>query len=857
MKKSLKRSLYIILLFFLATIFIIVGVLSIFDAQYRQYQERVQSNNVIMSKIKHSIDSSFSVKWEKIHRVANRLDRLQPFEINDIASLLDDIYYETIDDNNMNNGAEYYVIDDDGYMYGRNGTERMRWNETKNLNLEPGEDIFILKYPPLGSNQDKQVIYITALKNTLVMKELNIKYVVTTEEMRNLDKMFDITNYGDNCLAFIMSIEGDYIYENQSGNDMAEGWNLLSFIEENLVFEYGNSYELFYKDLTEGKSGTSLVSYNGSKYYFSYTDLAIDKWISIVLVPEENIEAAAGSYSQNIFLDIVYVFVSGFCIITIIFYFMWRKTITKQKLAVEAERASNEAKTNFLSSMSHDIRTPMNAIIGLTEIALSRKDVPKDIQDDLKKINYSSAHLLTLINDILDISKIESGKMALSISEYSANEAITNIVSMIRPLVKSKEIDFRVNIHGEFREYIKGDILRVNQICINLLTNAIKYTHERGKVELDFYQEAIPNQNDKILKRIVVKDNGIGMSEDFQELMYNSFVRETDSRVNKVAGSGLGLAICKQMVQLMEGTIECESKMGVGTTFTVTVVQEKGKEDEVYELSNMKILIFDNDPKSLETLKEILERLKVIVEVIADYDEFILELEKESFPKYDGAFIELSFPDKSGLELSKSLLAHFGKDFPVILTSVYDMSDFNEEIKSAGIKWVMNKPYLYIDIYNKINEVILNNKDNQCEAKSMVEPMVDKLHLLVCEDNDMNWEVISAILNMYKVTTDRAENGKVCLDILSKASDNVYDAIFMDIRMPVMDGLDCTRRIRKSSKDWLKRIPIIAMTADAFAEDIQACLDAGMNKHISKPIELSKIIKILKEIESGYLINNN
>ena len=406
----------------------------------------------------------------------------------------------------------------------------------------------------------------------------------------------------------------------------------------------------------------------------------------------------------------------GLFILFVIDLFYLRHFYIKLKyLSKEAEKA-NRAKTDFLSAMSHDIRTPMNAIVGLTALTEKNIDNKDLVKEYNKKISSASNHLLTLIHDILDISKVESGRIALSPVSFSIVELFDNLINITEPMVKNKNIDFKFNTNIKY-EYLYADKLRINQVFINILSNAIKYTNSGGSINLDLIEEE--NDNLDYVKLIyIVSDTGIGMSKEFMEKMYEPFVRETDSRINNIEGTGLGLAITKKMVDLMNGMIECESEVGRGTKFTIT------------------------------------------------------------------------------LDIKK------------------DLSQDNNKINNSSND--------YSDIAN--------------------------MNILIAEDNDINYEIISEMLKMYDINTSRANNGLICLNMIKDSKENEYDLIFMDIQMPEMNGLEATKEIR-ALDNWAKNIPIIAMTADAFSENINECLSVGMNGHIAKPIDMNIVLKEIRRIK--------
>ncbi len=616
-------------------------------------------------------------------------------------------------------------------------------------------------------------------------------------------------------------------------------------------FEFYNSYndtdpesekELFER-ITSSTGSVSMIDSHGKKCILAFAPVdATCGWTLLGFVPAEDLNV----HKENWLLfgvvsaGLLILFLSDIC-----YMIFLNKRL--QATAREAESA-NKAKTDFLSTMSHDIRTPMNAIIGLTTIAEKNLGDVESTEESLRKISLASNHLLTLINDILDISKVESGKLKLSPLTFSIVETVENLVNISQPMIKEKNLEFSFHINKMEKEYLYTDQLRLNQIFINILSNAIKYTEPGGKVSVDLHEENSTEDNCVRLK-YVVADTGIGMSKEFIETMYQPFSRQVDSRVNSIQGTGLGLAITKQMVDLMGGTIECESEQGKGTTFTVLLdipVADRQRED--MKLEPVDVLIVDDDEVMLETAVDTLESLGASTEQACSGAEALgmIERRHHSGKDYDVVIVDWKMPEIDGLETIKRIRSEIDANIPVLLVSAYDWSDIEDKAKEAGAIGFVSKPLFRSTLYDKINDLIGK------EPKS-VEPEDDYsdlqgLKILVAEDIDINWEIISAMLSMFGIDADRAENGRVCVDMISAAEKGSYEMIFMDIQMPEMNGLDATRAIRKLENTWAASIPIVAMTADAFSENVTECINAGMNGHIAKPVDVKLVIKEIRRI---------
>ncbi len=515
------------------------------------------------------------------------------------------------------------------------------------------------------------------------------------------------------------------------------------------------------------------------------------------------------------------------------------------RAAVSSADRANRAKTDFLSMMSHDIRTPMNAIIGLTTIAGKNAEDPASVRENLHKIGLASNHLLTLINDILDISKVESGKLTMNPVTFSMVECAENLINISQPMVKEKNIDLNFRTNRFDHECLYADQLRLNQIFINLLSNAIKYTEPGGKVCVDMREE--PGETDKSVKlTYTVSDTGMGMSPEFMARMYQPFSRQTDSRVNSIQGTGLGLAITKKMIDLMNGTIDCRSEQGKGTTFTVTLdipIADRPAEDFV--LSHVKVLLADDDEILLDTAKDTLHSIGVEADTAKNGLEAVDMISGPG--DYQVIILDCKMPVMDGMEAARRIRAKIGDEVPILMISAYDKSDMEEAVKGVSINGFISKPLFRSKLYAKLSEVLGIESSGTSQEDDGAD--IAGMRILVAEDNDINWEIISMMLQMHGVESERAENGQVALERMARASQGEFNLIFMDIQMPVMNGIDATKAIRALDDPWASRIPIIAMTADAFSENVAACLAAGMNGHIAKPIDMKLVLKELRRIK--------
>ena len=663
------------------------------------------------------------------------------------------------------------------------------------------------------------------LLRVLPISELEQKWIFPQEEYENAE-------------LSMIDADGNYIIKDHS-------------FKNSNFFEFYRSYnsgdtsaqELFEK-ITSSTGSFSMYNSRGEKCILAYTPIASKaEWVLLSFMPmnELNVNTENWMLVGIVSVGLLILFVFD---LTVMLYF-------NQKLHAAAREAAfaNQAKTDFLSTMSHDIRTPMNAIIGLTTIAKKNLDDTESVRENLQKITLASNHLLTLINDILDISKVESGKLILSPQTFSIVEAVENLVNISQPMIKEKNIEFHFRISRMEKEYLYADQLRLNQIYINILSNAIKYTEPGGHVSVDMREDESKKPG-CVQLTYIVSDSGIGMSPEYMANMYQPFSRQTDSRVNSIQGTGLGLAITKQMVDLMNGTINCQSEPGKGTTFTVILdipIAERQREDMLLE--PMDVLIVDDDPILLETAADTLKSLGVTADC-AESASKALEMishRHETEQDYSIVILDWKMPDIDGIEMTRRIRSTVSPDIPILLISAYDRTDIEGAAKKAGANAFISKPLFRSTLYDTINDVLGTG------AKS-AEPENDYsdlhgMNILIAEDFDVNWEVISALLEMYGINTERAENGRICVEKIKSAAEGSYDLIFMDIQMPEMNGLDATKNIRALDDPWASSIPIIAMTADAFSENVTECLNSGMNGHISKPVDIKLVIKEIYRIK--------
>ena len=517
--------------------------------------------------------------------------------------------------------------------------------------------------------------------------------------------------------------------------------------------------------------------------------------------------------------------------------------------AVVRADAASVAKSQFLAQMSHEIRTPMNAVIGLTSIAKTEVRSPEKVADYLTKIEGSSRLLLSIINDVLDMSAIEGGKLKIDSAEFNFKALISNITTVFYEQARQKGITFEVRMNGVTEEKIIGDELRVNQILMNLLSNAIKFTPAGGEIDLMVLQAS--RSQDKVQLRFSVSDTGCGMSEEMMGRLFRPFEQESASTARKHGGSGLGLSITKKLAEMMGGTIQVKSTQGKGSVFTADipfkVTADSGKEVTPTSFSDIHALVVDDSLDSCEYSGILLERLGVRYEYVTSGEEALESLEnaEDQGDPYTLCLIDWRMPGMDGGELTQNIREIFGEEQIIIIVSAYDLNEVEASGKSAGSDYFIPKPLFQSTLFNALMK-ISGGDYTRVEAQHENQTYdFEGKKVLIAEDVALNMEVAVKLLNMVGIQVTCAEDGRQAVDLFAKAEAGTYDCILLDINMPVMDGYEAARAIRKYSRPDAKTIPIYAMTANAFAEDVTAALDAGMNGHIAKPIETKVLYRTL------------
>ena len=673
-----------------------------------------------------------------------------------------------------------------------------------------------------------------------------------------IDKSLPEGFYNQQATLYIMDTESERFVLKPEGMGMrsAGHLNLTDFYRANSIqdpnihaeveecLENGQDI-LFYHDIRGVKALNYMWAVNdGTIFLAGY-------------VPLEAIQREGRIVTYNI-IAVVASMLVAFLLCIYLYYRNWRqqdklreeqeqeRKIHSQQLseALRAAQIASESKTTFLSNMSHDIRTPMNAVLGFTTLLARDADNPAKVREYTKKITSSGQHLLSLINDILDVSKIESGKVVLNLEKFSLNDVVASVDAIIQPMAKAKRQSFHLEVNGVRHEYLLGDETRINQILINLLSNAVKYTPEEGHIWFRIIGlKQRSSQYERI--RIEVEDDGYGMTPEYLETIFDAFTRAENSTTNKVQGTGLGMAITKSIVELMGGTIEVRSEVNQGSLFLVELelrILEEHADRKFWENRGIRrVLAIIGDQECRENVRALVTGGGLEADMAASLEE-ALDLLAGS---RDFQLVLLDWEAFSGVQAASAIRA--ATPAPILLLAEYD-AEGTEAVLETGRTGVLAKPFFLSAFRQKVEELWSGG-----EPEPLQDTSLEGLRFLAAEDNDINAEILAELLSMEGADCEIVENGRLAVERFQQSAEGEFDAILMDVQMPVMNGHDAARAIRALPRDDAGSIPIIAMTANAFTEDEKASMDAGMSAHVAKPLDLGLLKKVIRQCRKDAL----
>lgn len=854
-----KRRSWSFLILILVNIILLSGAFLFYRRYTEAYQKSLREENLNnignLNKSSMAIVTAVLDSWNvKLNDFAEYTEHEetsyeQACDMLYISNSRKDIYFQLLDSSyqglqmTKDNNGNYLPV---SYTHPTYAVQQKAFDDVD----DDGNEIRFV--PEFTNDVTKRLVFAIYKHITLTDGEGNpeIYTLLLASDSDSVLAQFNNLNGYDGQSTVIIDSTGNYIIKNRDFTST----NFYQYIanSNDLSLDQMNAI----RNLVLKNSGGELL-YKNSKSaaqdcVFRYEKMAENDWYCITAVPESSFKLPEFNYNYIIYTVI-------FLIILLVLDITWLQ-LTNRMLRISARReaeASN-AKSSFMSRMSHEIRTPLNAVIGYNVIAKGELSAAHDeaqrrlaemrVMDCLTKSDIASKHLLTIINDVLDMSAIESGKIKVAHERFNFRSLITSLSTIFYSQAKTKGVNFEVIFDTLTEEWFTGDQMRTNQFLTNLLSNAIKFTPEGGSVKLHISQpEAMSNASHIHFE---ISDTGIGMTEEYLERIWAPFEQADSSISRRYGGTGLGLTITKNLVDLMNGNITVESELGKGTTFRVDLTFERTEQpsvNKVYDFSGINALVVDDDSCTCEYISQLFVRCGAHCHAVSSGEEAISAFKKSvgSNMPYTVCLVDWRMPKMDGIETIKRLRELFVKDIPIIVITAYDLTEISETAAEVGVDMFVEKPLFQSSLFDLLANISGKIVPEKFEMNSKFD--LNGTHVLLAEDNTMNMEIAKRILQSAGVTVDSAWNGKEAVEAFEKAPCGTYSAILMDVHMPIMDGHTATKAIRNSLHPDAKTVPIIAMTADAFAENVAQALEAGMNDHISKPIDINVLFDTIKK----------
>ena len=860
----------VLILSLLLTYFLMTGTMnSINDASEQEALALLTENAVQMNNI---IKNQLTSNWKQIDTVCMGLEHLESHSVNEVVSFLQDASTDAYD---------MLLLSGEGNFLDRSGQQGVKQISKDLLPLMRGEDRILL----LRQNKDTDILTFGKRIKPLSVGAEKMEYLFVYYKLDSYLGLLKMESFGGNGRIRIIDSRGTTLLHSDNLPDSENRYLFFGTFKnaEFLRHDIVKDSDSFREYVLSEKSDAIHVKLNsGEDEIISFARIPDTDWHIVISIDQSLVMGtrllSVEKIGRTSMLAVMLIVLFALLAIFVVVYQSQRQTEAQNKeleklneqlrvnnTSLEEARhlaeqsflvaeEANKAKSTFLSNMSHDIRTPMNAIIGFTTLAASNIDNQEKVKDYLSKILSSSNHLLSLINDVLDMSRIESGKIYLEEQEANLSDILHDIKTIITGQIHAKQLELYMDVMDVTDEDVYCDKTRLNQVLLNLLSNAIKFTPAGGTVSVRVAQ--LPNAPEGSgLYEIRVKDTGIGMSQQFAKRIFEPFERERTSTVSKIQGTGLGMAISKNIIDMMGGTIEVHTEQDKGTEFVIRVAlrlqPERRSAEKIKELEGLKALVVDDDFNTCDSVTKMLVQVGMRSEWTLFGKEAILRAKQsiELGDAFHAYIIDWRLPDMNGIEVTRQIRA-LGDETPIIILTAYDWSDIEAEAKAAGVTAFCSKPMFMSDL----RETLLAALGQQKAESGSILPHVNdafrfkEKRLLLVEDNELNREIALEILGEYGFQIDSAENGVQAVEKVTASKPGDYDLVLMDIQMPLMDGYEATRRIRALENPALAGIPILAMTANAFDEDRKAAMDCGMNGFLSKPIQIEELIHTLQSV---------
>ena len=843
MKKLLLKHWRKFLIIIFAAIVIITLVFNSMLIRSTTYEEGSQHLNELSAQIASSIEKQSRDQWNMLTVFYQYLINSSSEDWTDLDSYIkekkEDLGFDSL-----------CLVDEDAMYYDKGKSFSLLWSK------EVTEKLLTNKQPIILDNMlstEGSLIFLIPVEKRIV----NGKKICALGVVYNSQNLFDMLNihaYDGKVMMYIVHQDGVALFRSSQA-DIIDGYNMINSLEA-AEFKRG-SLDSLRSNIRSGQQELMTFHLDNEEYYLNYTSVGVDDWQLVTMVP---VDVVSGRLMQSSMITFLCMFLIG-ALIVIAFVLLYsdstKKVLRAEAAARKAAESANRSKSQFLSNMSHDIRTPMNAIIGMTKIAQDHIEEREKVTDCLKKINLSGQLLVGLINDILDMSKIESGKMVLNKDTASLVELMQNLVNITQPAVLQKMQVFNIRLHNIQHENLIFDSLRLNQVMINLLGNAVKFTPEGGSISLDVTEEPAAEEG-AVHLTLKVADSGIGISPEFQKNLFTSFTRERDSKIDKIEGSGLGLAITKMIVTMMEGSISVESELGKGSIFTVEMDLPIADASEEMTLPEIHVLVADDDADTCRSAADYLRELGARADVAFGGLEAVKKADAalKTGDDYQIIFLDWRMSDLEGTDTAREIRSIVGEEVPILIISAYDWSGIEKDADEAGINGFIQKPFFKSTIYHNIQKYYLHCNQGQPVAASEQNVLLGK-NILLVDDNAINLEIAEEILSDTGAVVDTARDGREAVERFACSPSGYYAMILMDIQMPVMNGYEATKAIRHMNRADADQVLVFAMTADAFADDIVLAKQVGMNAHFAKPLDMNVILKEITRLIAENEVGKN
>ncbi len=812
------------------------------------YAERLNQMREVTTQLFSGLEDVVKGQWRTVETQRRTMVKEAPKSWEELHAFMEEQSYESDLESIQCN---IVAVDKNGAYYTQNGRQGLM-PEREYLNGNPERISYV-------SNSlitdESRMVFLQRLEEPITVQDENgpitLCYYGISQNMEQLNPYFECAAYGGNSSVYVVDEEGLKLFSSSAG-ELLKGFNVYTTLG-NMRYLHGTSFEDAGLELEEKGIAYSNALLEDTEVYYALYKMDSSAWTLIFLVPSRFVAINTVNL-VNVTIRMVLVFAVMLIVVSVALIFFMLKRQQRAALAIERRNSetleklnirlqeASQAKTDFLANMSHDIRTPMNAIVGITKLMAHDKNDPVKIESYIGKVQQSSQHLLSLINDVLDMSKIESGEVTLNAEPISIADQIGQIESIVRPQIEERRQTFAIRTYNITHEHLTGDAVRLRQVFINLLSNAIKYTPNGGQIRLDLEELPSPEPEQARL-RIRVTDSGYGMTQEFVKHIFEPFTRAENSTTNRVQGTGLGMAITKNIVDLAGGTISVQSQVDKGSCFTVELPFQIDRSVNT-ELPIHSALLIADEETLIDNAKAAFRETEVELLLARSAEEADMLLDRE---KVDVVLLASHLEGDTLAQNVHRLRKKTGEALLFYCCEYEEREQLPTISENGGVDGVLARPFF---LSNLAHAIALAHSEPTAEEPESTS-ILNGLRFLCAEDNTLNAEILTAVLDMNGAQCVIYPDGQKIVEAFAAVKPGDFDAILMDVQMPVMNGLDATRAIRRSANPLGKTIPIIAMTANAFSEDVQNCLNAGMDAHVSKPLDIGALERTLKSVLTG------